>query len=135
MTFPMNPQTIPLAILAGLVLAGTTVSLLALWRAQALLFAQPKPAPGGAAAEAAIGVLQQRLEALEQELRDLRQHAPAAAVVPSLPRAGLNLDKRSQALRMHRRGESPAEISTALELPRQEVELLFKVHRIVMSSI
>ena len=133
--FPMTPQTVSLAVLAGLVLAGATISLLALWRAQALLFAQPKPAPGAAAADAAIEVLQQRIEAVQQELRDLRLHAPTAAVVPSLPRPALNLDKRSQALRMHRRGETPAQIASSLEIPLQEVELLLKVHRIVLSAI
>jgi hypothetical protein len=36
---------------------------------------------------------------------------------------------------MHRRGEAPQKIAAALEIPRQEVELLLKVHRIVMSNI
>src|SRR5438477_8481189 len=33
---------------------------------------------------------------------------------------------------LHRRGEAPAQIAAILELPLQEVELLIKVHRIVL---
>ena len=50
------------------------------------------------------------------------------------PKPGLNLSKRSQALRMHRRGEAPEQIAEALELPLQEVDLLLKVHRIVIEA-
>jgi hypothetical protein len=48
---------------------------------------------------------------------------------------GLNLSKRSHALRMFRHGESPDQIASALKVPRQEVELLIKVHRIVISGV
>jgi hypothetical protein len=41
---------------------------------------------------------------------------------------GLNLTKRAQALRMHRRGEPLAAISAALQSPRNEIELLLKLH-------
>jgi hypothetical protein len=57
------------------------------------------------------------------------------AVIPGAPRPALNLDKRSQALRLHRRGESPPQIAAMLEIPLQELELLLKVHRIVLRSI
>jgi hypothetical protein len=56
-------------------------------------------------------------------------------VMPGLPRAGMNLSKRSQVLRMHRRGDGPDRIAAALELPQQEVELLIKVHRLVIASL
>lgn len=42
--------------------------------------------------------------------------------------AGLNLTKRTQALRMHRRGEAVSTIAAALESPRNEIELLLKLH-------
>jgi hypothetical protein len=44
----------------------------------------------------------------------------------------MNLSKRSQVLRMHRRGDPPDQIATSLAVPRQEVELLLKVQRIVL---
>ena len=56
-------------------------------------------------------------------------------VPPPPPRSGLNLTKRSQALERHRRGETPPEIAAALAIPRNEVELLVKVQRIVLSSM
>jgi hypothetical protein len=36
---------------------------------------------------------------------------------------------------MHRRGEAPDQIASTLEMPRQEVDLLLKVHRIVLSNV
>ena len=68
------------------------------------------------------------------QIRDLHHEAPAA-LVPGVPRPGLNLQKRSQVLRMHRKGDPPDRIASALELPLQEVDLLIKVHRIVIKSI
>jgi hypothetical protein len=56
-------------------------------------------------------------------------------VPPPPPRSGLNLTKRSQALERHRRGETPPEIAAALAIPRNEVELLVKVQRIILSSM
>jgi len=55
-------------------------------------------------------------------------------VAPTPARSGLNLNKRSQALRMSRIGEKPENIAAALGLPRKEVELLLKVQKIVLSS-
>jgi hypothetical protein len=45
------------------------------------------------------------------------------------------MSKRSQALRMHRQGERADQIAENLSLPRQEVDLLLKVHRIVIASV
>jgi hypothetical protein len=36
---------------------------------------------------------------------------------------------------MHRHGESAEQIAGALQVPRQEVDLLLKVHRIVLSRV
>ena len=55
--------------------------------------------------------------------------------VPAIPKAGLNLSKRSQALRMHRRGDPSDQIAAALDIPLQEVDLLMKVHKIVIGCI
>ena len=41
---------------------------------------------------------------------------------------GINLTKRAQVLRMHRRGEPVPSIAAALETPSNEVALLLKVH-------
>jgi hypothetical protein len=44
--------------------------------------------------------------------------------------AGINLTKRAQVIRMHRRGESVSSIAAALETPANEIALLLKVHAI-----
>jgi hypothetical protein len=41
---------------------------------------------------------------------------------------GINLTKRAQVLRMHRRGEPVSSIAAALETPSNEIALLLKVH-------
>jgi hypothetical protein len=45
------------------------------------------------------------------------------------------MNKRSQVLRMQRRGDAPEQIAIALEVPLQEVDLLLKVQRIVLRNL
>ena len=56
-------------------------------------------------------------------------------VAPPASRSGLNLSKRTQVLRLHRNGQSSAGIAETLALPRAEVDLLIKVHQIVVDQI
>jgi hypothetical protein len=53
----------------------------------------------------------------------------ALAKLPQMsdPRPGMNISRRTQVLRMHRRGERPEQISAALRIPLNEVELLLKL--------
>ncbi len=55
-------------------------------------------------------------------------------VPPSPAQSGMNLNKRTQAARMFRRGERPEQIAAALSLPRNEVALLLKIHQASMAS-
>ncbi|MGA2880403.1 MAG: hypothetical protein ABSG13_15765 [Bryobacteraceae bacterium] len=56
-------------------------------------------------------------------------------VAPTPPRSGLNLNKRSQVIRMSRRGEQAEKIAASLDLPQREVDLLLKIYgRVVYSS-
>jgi len=129
------PQVASMAILSGAALTAVAVSLLTIWKARSVLcYAARQSAIEEPHADAAIGVLQQKIDELERQVDALHRHASLPAV-PLAPRATLNLDKRAQALRMHRRGEGPGEIAAALGIPLQEVHLLLKVHRIVLSSI
>jgi hypothetical protein len=126
---------LPLSILCGLILCATAASLFAVYRAYCLLRemdgrAGDRPSAG----EGEIQALRDTVEALAAQLHDLQNHPPVAPA-PGLPKPGLNLNKRSQALRMHRRGEAAEQIASSLDLPRQEVDLLLKVHRIVLSSV
>jgi hypothetical protein len=57
----------------------------------------------------------------------------SAAALPL--RSGINLARRSQALRLYRRGETPEQIASSLMVPTGEVRLLLKVHRLVMEQM
>ena len=131
----MNALLLPLSILCGLILCSTAVSLFSVYRAQCILReVSARSAIRQPQEDAGIQALRDTVEALAAQIHDLQKH-PLVAPLPGLPKPGLNLNKRSHALRMHRRGEGAEKIATALELPRQEVDLLLKVHRIVLSSV
>ena len=131
----MNPLVLPFAMICSLALAGVGLSVLALFQAQsAARVLDRRLRARHAGLEAALQITQQGMDGLAAEVRDLQQQ-PAAAVIPAPRRAGLNLSTRSQALRMHRRGDAPAQIAAALEVPLQEIELLLKVQRIVLENL
>lgn len=77
---------------------------------------------------------------LNTELEDIKirlqeaEERTGVLVAPAPPRSGLNLNKRSQVMRMSRRGENPENIAAALSLPRKEVELLLKVQNLVLTG-
>lgn len=81
---------------------------------------------------AEAGELRRALQVLSQELELERKAAMDRAAIP---REGMNLSKRSQALRMHRLGQSPENIAAALGVSRREVDLLLKVHRTVLETV
>jgi hypothetical protein len=124
---------LPLALLCGLALASAALSFLALVRTRLLACAAERRtrAQTGQLGKA-VEAVEKAVESLSEEVRELRLHS-AAASPDGTPKPGLNLSKRSQALRMHRRGEPAEQIAATLAVSRQEVDLLLKVHRIVMT--
>jgi len=84
--------------------------------------------------ETALGEAHLAIQALETDLREVERQT-GMLVSPAPARSGLNLSKRTQVLRMHRSGQDSGGIAAALALPRSEVELLIKVHRIVVEQI
>ncbi len=134
----VDPRIVPFAILSGLILAAIALSafsLLAVYRARALVGEiEQRSKAGEERCEVILESLRATQSALEAELREIREQ-PSIAVSPISPKSGLNLTTRSQALRMHRRGDPPDRIAEALDIPLQEVDLLVKVHRIVISNI
>jgi hypothetical protein len=77
--------------------------------------------------------LQAQLDQARAETRELQEHF--GMLVPPAPAAsGLNLSKRGQVLQMHRRGQSADQIAVTLALPRTEVDLLLKIHRLVLEQ-
>ncbi|HEY2016049.1 MAG TPA: hypothetical protein VGH38_21250 [Bryobacteraceae bacterium] len=131
----VNPLILPFAILFGLVLAAVAFSFVALVRSATLVRG------GGQRAQvdqeefdAALESLRRELKCVASDVLELRQQPPVTSI-PAPPKPGLNLSRRSQALRMHRHGDRPDEIASALSIPLQEVDLLLKVHRIIINNI
>ena len=87
-----------------------------------------RPAPDNSARD-----LKSQIEQLNDRIRDAEERAGIMAAPPS-PRASLNLNKRTQVLRLSRRGERPENIAASLSLPRREVELLLKIHGLVLNG-
>src|SRR5882724_5540798 len=124
----MNIPLISLSPMSALVLTGTAISLFVLYRAHLLVREVNRQRVEPAVAKSGeIQDLRDAVEALAAQLLERQKDPPMAPPVPGFARPGLNLNKRSQALRMHRQGENAARIAATLELPRQEVDLLLKV--------
>lgn len=131
----MNSLILSLSILCGVVLCATAVSLFVGYRAHRLLAAIDERAQQAQTQkDEEIQPLRESVDALSAQVRELKSH-PVVTAPAGIPKSGFNLSKRSQALRMHRRGEQPEQIAASLDLPRQEVELLLKVHRIVIQNV
>lgn len=77
--------------------------------------------------------IQGRLDDLIERVRDAEERA-GIVVIPPSPSASLNLNKRTQIIRMSRRGEPAETISASLSVPRKEVELLLKVHSLILDG-
>ena len=76
----------------------------------------------------------------EKEIGELRQGLKEVTdrvglLTPSAPPVnGINLVKRSQVLQMSRRGNRADQIASCLHVPQNEVDLVLKVNRMVISS-
>jgi hypothetical protein len=126
---------IVLAILTALVLTAIGVSWFAFVYAKSLVKAANRRAGDfESEMERAVQGAKTQIEELTTQVQDLGQQSPVT-ITPGKPRSGLNLTNRTQVLRLHRRGEPADKIAGILEIPRQEVDLLLKVHRIVLSTM
>ena len=86
------------------------------------------------AQESVTSNLKAQMADLSARMLDTEERA-GVLVPPIPPKSGLNLTKRSQVIRMSRRGEQAGKIAASLNLPQREVELLLKVYsRVVYSS-
>jgi len=130
----VNPLMIPLAILGPFTFGAFVISFWALHRsksAQAVSTERVKTAQE--LQDLRVEELQRRVETLAAKVQELSEQQPSP-YTPQI-RNGLNLSKRSQVLRMYRGGDTAGQIAASLDLPLQEVELLLKVHQIIMSRI
>jgi len=122
------------AVLCGLVLALLAFSLFALFRVRLVADAVRREVhEANLARDSVIETLGSRMDALSVRIEELRTIPHGSVASPE--RGGINLSRRSQALRLHRRGEPAGQIAVALGIPVQEVQLLIKVHEIVKSTV
>ena len=70
------------------------------------------------------------VNSLAREVGELKKDMRAVEPAPPAPNRGdsINLTRRSQALRMHARGESVPSIAAALRTPQNEIRLLVKLN-------
>jgi hypothetical protein len=85
---------------------------------------------GREADQLSIRVLATELEKVRATMRVLE--APRPLLLPRPMSQGINLTKRAQALRMHRRGETLPSIAAALETPISEIALVLKIQMITI---
>jgi hypothetical protein len=76
-----------------------------------------------------------RMERWTEDMESLRAELSAETMRPTAGQQALNLNKRGQVLRMRRRGENPETIAAALAIPRNEVDLLLKVHQLAIEHV
>jgi len=82
----------------------------------------------------AVAAVRASLDSVHLELRGLQEQT-GMLVPPAPARSGLNLNKRGQVLQMYRLGQAPEQIAASLGLPLTEIDLLIKVHQIVLEQV
>lgn len=79
--------------------------------------------------EASKETLASQVREMESSVGSLQEKLTDIAGRPTPGSPAMNLNRRVQVLRMHRRGESLETIAAALNTPRNEVDLLIRVHK------
>lgn len=129
----MSSLLVPLALVCSTSLAGVLLSCLVLLKIRSIgVAAGAEASRTSDAARTEIAALRQSVEALTSRLAEVEHGIEA---VPAGVRPAFNVSKRSHVLRLHRRGDSPGQIAANLAMPRQEVDLLLKVHQIVVKKL
>jgi hypothetical protein len=119
----------PYALLAMACLAGLLILFAVTSDIRKLKMRQSKnPAPTAPPED-----LQLKLEELQARLIDAEERANLV-MAPAGFRSSLNMSKRSQVLRLSRRGEESQSIAETLSMPRKEVELLLKIHGLLLNN-
>jgi DNA-binding NarL/FixJ family response regulator len=123
------------ALVTALALCALLVSLYALYRANLLSHSAAETVTAARKeCSDALESMRAKFESMANQVHDSPRPA-AFEPLPGTPKACMNLTRRSQALRLRRQGDSPERIAESLEIPRQEVDLLFKVHEIVLNNL
>ena len=79
-----------------------------------------------------VAEARQQVAALVQRLEELEGRPTTPDI--KLNTSSLNLNSRGQVLRLHRKGDSPSQIASALGLSQGEVRLTLKMHDMVLEK-
>lgn len=80
-----------------------------------------------------ITEIQKQVEQIRSQVAELEQRRSPAADWSAEP-ASVNLNRRGQVLRLHRKGEPSSQIASALGMSQAEVRLIVKVHELTRPS-
>ena len=123
------------AVNFGLLGAGLSLCLYLFFTLKCEIRVQQKRTRQGETALAeAVAAVRAALDEARAEVQEMKEHT-GMLVPPAPARSGLNLSKRGQVLQMYRRGQAPEQIAASLSLPLTEIELLIKVHQIVLEQV
>jgi hypothetical protein len=78
----------------------------------------------------------QTVDSLSAAFEQIRERLDEPAPPPTVTWSGspaVNLTRRGQVLRLFRRGDSPRQIASSLGMRKGEVDLIVKVHQMVMN--
>jgi hypothetical protein len=83
--------------------------------------------------------VEETVDGLSAAFEEIRARLDDAMQPPQSPtvwsgNASINLNRRGQVLRLFRRGDTSRQIASALSMRRGEVDLIVKVHRMVLNS-
>jgi hypothetical protein len=84
-----------------------------------------------------LGKVQTAVAALQAEIADIKDRTNRPEPLPTVvetqaqPALALSVSKRSQALKMIRRGEPVEHIAAAVGAPHSQIRLLLKVHALI----
>ena len=95
-----------------------------IYQLRALVTRRPKPV------ETPAQELKPKLEEMSARLREIEERAVnlQAALPHATAKFSLNLNRRTEVLRMSKNGEPAGDIAASLSIPRKEVDLLLKVY-------
>ena len=101
-----------------------------------LHFVDRKRKESAVASDAAVDVMRKEIGDFRGQLADLRRELETMPALgpPSANATGINLNKRTQALRMMRLGQDADSIAASLNLPRNEIELLAKIQKLILET-
>ena len=124
-------MTIAILVLCALTLAATLGALLTLKRE--LWQRERKAAERECAAAASVAEMRAEITAIRVAFADLEDRTGMLAAPPPI-RSGLNMGRRTQAVRMVRRGDTAEQIAASIGLPVNEARLLAGVERLRASD-